>query len=45
MKDRPRTKQFWGNADREDPERKLLLEHHLAEVAACFEALWKQPIP
>ena len=37
------TKRFWGKADRKDPARVHLLEHHLADVGACFEALLAQP--
>ncbi len=36
-------KRFWGKADRQDPGRVHLLEHHLADVGACFEALLAQP--
>lgn len=42
MKSRAYTKQFWGKADREDPDRIHLLEHHLADVAACLEVLLQQ---
>ena len=38
------TRQFWGKSDRKDPGRIHLLEHHLADVGACFEALLEQPI-
>ncbi len=34
---------FWGKADRHTPGRIHLLEHHLADVGACFEALLAQP--
>ena len=34
---------FWGKADRKDSDRVHLLEHHLADVGACFEALLAQP--
>ena len=44
MENRPYAKQFWGKADRENPDRIHLLEHHLADVAACLEALLLQPI-
>ena len=37
------TQRHWGKADRTDNERIHLLEHHLADVAACFEALLEQP--
>ena len=37
------TRAFWGKADRQDPSRIHLLEHHLADVGACFEALLRQP--
>ena len=37
------TQRHWGKADRQDPQRIHLLEHHLADVSACFEALLKQP--
>lgn len=35
--------QHWGKSDRQDHYRVHLLEHHLADVAACFEVLLKQP--
>ena len=35
---------FWAKSDRQAPERIHLLEHHLADVGACFEALLAQPI-
>ena len=35
---------FWGKSDRGNPERIHLLEHHLADVGACFEALMRQPL-
>ena len=38
------TRRFWAKADRQAPERIHLLEHHLADVGACFEALLDQPI-
>ena len=34
---------FWGKSDRENPQRIHLLEHHMADVGACFEALLEQP--
>ena len=34
---------FWGKADRSNSGRVHLLEHHLADVGACFEALLAQP--
>ena len=37
------TRYFWGKSDREDPQRIHLLEHHMADVGACFEALLSQP--
>ena len=40
------TRQFWAKAQpyrQKRPERIHLLEHHLAEVGACFEALLAQP--
>ena len=43
MENRVRTKRFWGKADRLDPNRIHLLEHDLADVGACFEALLQQP--
>ncbi len=33
----------WGKSDRQNPQRIHLLEHHLADVGACFEALLAQP--
>ena len=44
MENRPYTKQFWGKADRENPDHIHLLEHHLADVASCLEVLLQQPI-
>ncbi|MDE2786643.1 MAG: CRISPR-associated helicase Cas3' [Chloroflexota bacterium] len=41
---RPYTTRFWGKSDRSAPERIHLLEHHLADVGACFEALVQQPL-
>ncbi len=38
------TRLFWAKADRHDRRRIHLLEHHLADVGACFEALLAQPI-
>ena len=38
------THRFWGKSDRNAPERIHLLEHHLADVGACFEALLRQPL-
>lgn len=35
---------FWGKSDRQNSERIHLLEHHLADVGACFEALLRQPL-
>ena len=40
------TRNFWAKADpfrHVRPERIHLLEHHLADVGACFEALITQP--
>ena len=40
------TRQFWAKAwpfRQKGPERIHLLEHHLADVGACFEALLAQP--
>ena len=37
------TQRHWAKADRENPNRIHLLEHHLADVGACFEALLNQP--
>ncbi len=34
---------FWAKADKDDPSRIHLLEHHLADVGACFEALSSLP--
>ena len=34
----------WAKSDRREPGRVHLLEHHLADVGACFEALLQQPI-
>ena len=38
------THRFWGKSDRQNPERIHLLEHHLADVGACFEALLRRPL-
>ncbi len=38
------TSRFWAKSDRNNPARIHLLEHHLADVGACFEALLEQPI-
>ena len=37
------TQVFWAKSDRENPQRIHLLEHHMADVGACFEALLVQP--
>ena len=37
------TRFHWAKSDREDPRRIHLLEHHMADVGACFEALLAQP--
>ena len=37
------TRHFWAKWDRDNPGRIHLLEHHLADVGACFEALLNQP--
>ncbi len=37
------TRHPWGKSDRQDKARIHLLEHHLADVGACFEALLAQP--
>ena len=40
------TRHFWAKAHpyrQRGPERIHLLEHHLADVGACFEALLMQP--
>ena len=36
------TRYHWAKSDRANPERIHLLEHHLADVGACFEALLRQ---
>lgn len=33
----------WAKSDRQNPERIHLLEHHLADVGACFQELLAQP--
>ena len=38
------TYRFWGKSDRQNPGRIHLLEHHLADVGACFEMLLRQPL-
>ena len=42
METKPYTYRFWAKSDRSDPWRIHLLEHHLADVGACFEALLAQ---
>ena len=37
------TQHHWAKSDRQDHQRIHLLEHHLADVAACFEVLLGQP--
>ena len=37
------TQRHWAKSDRENPGRIHLLEHHLADVGACFEELLRQP--
>ena len=37
------TRHHWAKSDRSNPGRIHLLEHHLADVCACFEALLQQP--
>ena len=37
------TQVFWAKSDRDNPQRIHLLEHHMADVGACFEALLAQP--
>ena len=37
------TRRFWAKSDRREHGRIHLLEHHLADVGACFEALLAQP--
>ena len=41
---KPHTYRFWAKSDRNAPERVHLLEHHLADVGACLEALLRQPL-
>ena len=36
-------RRHWAKSDRREPARVHLLEHHLADVGACFEALLGQP--
>lgn len=38
------TQVFWAKSDRENPQRIHLLEHHMADVGACFEALLDKAI-
>ena len=38
------TRRHWAKSDHQQPERIHLLEHHLADVGACFEALLEQPM-
>ena len=40
----PYVNQFWAKSDRANPARIHLLEHHLADVGACFEALLELPL-
>ena len=37
------TRYFWAKSDRANPQRIHLLEHHMADVGACLEALLAQP--
>ena len=37
------TRHFWAKSDRGNKQRIHLLEHHLADVGACLEALLAQP--
>ena len=37
------TKRHWGKSDRQDKKRIHLLEHHLADVGACFQSLMRVP--
>ena len=37
------TRSHWAKSDRQDHRRIHLLEHHLADVGACFEELLAQP--
>ena len=34
----------WAKASQQNPARIHLLEHHLADVGACFKALLAQPL-
>ena len=46
MEGKPRpsyTRYHWAKSDRENPRRIHLLEHHLADVGACLQALMRQP--
>lgn len=38
------TRRFWAKWDRRQHGRVHLLEHHLADVGACLEALLRQPL-
>ena len=37
------TRNFWAKSDRDNKQRIHLLEHHMADVGACLEALLAQP--
>lgn len=37
------TRSFWAKSDRDNRQRIHLLEHHMADVGACLEALLAQP--
>ena len=37
------TRHFWAKSDRGNPQRIHLLEHHMADVGVCLEALLAQP--
>ena len=37
------TRYFWAKSDRDNQKRIHLLEHHMADVGACLEALLAQP--
>ncbi len=37
------TRYHWAKSDRKAPDRIHLLEHHLADVGACFKELLEQP--
>ena len=37
------TRHFWAKSDRDNKQRIHLLEHHMADVGACLEALLAQP--